>query len=273
MAKTTKNTEIDVVTLSQGEVKFCILGVSPFYCNRVQEKAKRELLMPRGRLTGAQKAANLKHDPVSEYRNSPYRRVGDGPTRIMMKATAFKGAMAAAATDMPTTVARAQINRLVWVVGEWVPIWGIPRLNMDIVRSADMNKTPDIRTRAKLDEWAAEVTLRYTEPMLNPQAVATLMAAAGMIIGVGDFRQEKGKGSNGQFTIVPADDPDFLRIKEMGGIAAQDDALTNPVCSDGDTEELLEWFNQELAKRSSGKAKAVNEDDADDDTEDVEEAA
>lgn len=267
MAKVTKSTEIDVVTLRHGEVKFCILGNSPFYCNRVQEKAKRELLMPRGRLTGAQKAANLKHDPVFEFRNSPYRRTDDGPTRIMMKATAFKGALASAATDMPTTVARAQINRLVWVVGEWVNIWGVPRLNMDIVRSADMNKTPDIRTRAKLDEWAAEVTLRYTEPMLNPNAVATLMAAAGLIIGVGDFRQEKGKGSNGQFSIVAADDPDFLRIKEAGGIAAQDEALSNPVCSDSDTEDLLQWFNEELERRSQGKSKPTEEDELEDDAE------
>lgn len=265
MAKaTTKSTEIDVVTLRHGEVKFCILGVSPFYCNRVQEKAKRELLMPRGRMTGAQKANNLKHDPVTEFRNSPYLRVGDGPTRIMMKATAFKGAMASAATDMPTTVARAQINRLCWVVGEWVPIWGVPRLDMDIVRSADMNKTPDIRTRAKLLEWCAEVTLRYTEPMLNPNTVATLMAAAGMIIGVGDFRQEKGKGSNGQFTIVAEDDPDFLRIKAAGGTAEQDDALANPVCSNHDSEELLEWFNQELERRSQGKRKPENDDEPDD---------
>ena len=269
MAKTTKNTEIDVVTLHQGEVKFCILGVSPFYCNRMQEKAKRELLMPRGRMTGAQKATNLKHNPIAEYQGSPYRRDGDGPTRIMMASTAFKGALAAAATDMPTTVARAQINRLVWVVGYQVPIWGVPRLNMGVVRSADMNKTPDIRTRAVIDEWASEVVLRYAEPMLTPSTVATLLAAAGMIIGVGDFRQEKGKGSNGQFIIVPEDDPTYLRIKAEGGMAAQDEALDNPVCSDADTEELLEWFNTEYAKRTAGKTKAQEEPEDEDETEEA----
>ena len=261
MAKTTKTTEIDVISLHQGQVTFCILGVSPFICNRVQEKAKRELLMPRGRMTGAQKASSLKHDPVAEFRGSPYRRVGDGPTRILMKSTAFKGALASAATDMPTTVARAQINRLVWVVGEYVPIWGVPRLNMDIVRSADMNRTPDIRTRAKISEWAAEVTLRYTEPMLNPGTVGTLMAAAGMIIGVGDFRQEKGKGSNGQFMLVGSDDPDFVRIKAGGGIAAQDEALANPVCSDAETEELLGWFDQQVSAQGRTLSEPSNDED------------
>ena len=188
-----------------------------------------------------------------------------------MASTAFKGALAAAATDMPTTVARAQINRLVWIQGYQVPIWGIPRLNMSVVRSADMNKTPDIRTRAVIDEWASEITLRYAEPMLNPQVVATLLAAAGMIIGVGDFRQEKGKGNNGQFIIVSEDDPAYQRIKTEGNQAAQDEALDNPVCFDADTEELMQWFNEERAKRGSGKAKAAEE--LEDAGEDIEETA
>lgn len=259
MAKTTKSAEIEVVSLKQGTVTFCVLGTSPFLFNRMAEKAKRELLMPRGRLTTAQKASNLKHDPVAEYRASVHRHVGDGPTRLVMKTTAFKGALAAAATDMPTAVARTQINRLTYVVGEYVPIWGIPRLNMEVVRSADMNKTPDIRTRAKLAEWCSKVTLRFAEPMLSVNTVSTLLAAAGMIIGVGDFRQEKGKGNNGQFMLVSEDDPDFQRIMREGGQAAQDEALANPVCYDAETEELLQWFEEERARRFG--AGAVEEDE------------
>lgn len=262
MAKaTTKSTEIEIVRLKQGEATFCLIGESPFIFNRMAEKAKRELLMPRGRLTSAQKANNLKHNPVEEFRNSVYRDPGNGPTRLVMKATAFKGALASAATDMPTSVAKAQINRLVYVVGETVPIWGVPRLNMDVVRSADMNKTPDIRTRAKLMEWATVITLRYAEPMLNEHAVGNLLAAAGIQIGVGDFRQEKGKGSHGQFRQVNMDDPDFQRIMRDGGRAVQDEALANPVCSDQDSEELLEWFNEELNRRGVALPNTVEDEE------------
>lgn len=260
-AKATKSTEIEIAVLRQEEVTFCILGLTPFYCNRVAEKAKRELLMPRGRLNTAQKAQNLKHDPETEFRNSPYLRRGNGPTRIMMLATAFKGALAETALRMPTSVAKTEINQLTYVVDEYVPIWGIPELNMAVVRSADMARTPDIRTRARLREWASKVTIRYTLPMLSDQKVGTLLSAAGMICGVGDFRQQKGKGNNGLFAIVPEDDPRFLRIIAEGGMAAQDAALANPVCSDPETEDLLAWFHEEVERR--GNASAPGNDDPD----------
>lgn len=253
MAKTitkTKPDEIEVQSLQQGEVTFCVLGLSPFYCNRVAEKAKRELLMPRGRLTSAQKANNLKHNPLEEYRNSPYLRREEGPTRIMMKATAFKGAIAQAAIDMPTAVSKSQINRLAYVVDEYVPIWGVPRLDMDIVRSADMARTPDIRTRARIERWASRVRIRYVMPMLSERSVATLLAASGIICGVGDFRQEKGKGSNGLYALVAEDDPEYLRIIAEGGMDAQDAALADPECSNAETEDLLQWFNEEIERRA-----------------------
>lgn len=250
------STEIEVVTLKQEEVVFYILGTTPFYCNKVAEKARRELLMPRGRMTTAQKSQNLKHDPITEYRNSPYLRKDDvvGPTRIMMKATAIKGAIAQAAIDMPTAVAKSQINRLTYVVGDYIPMFGLPRLNMDITRSADMAKTPDIRTRARIDRWASMVTMRYTLPMLNGQSVGTLLAAAGMIIGIGDFRQEKGKGNFGLFEIVSKTDKRWLDIVAEGSTKQQDEALADPICSDAESEDLLAWFHEERLRRGNGPA-------------------
>jgi hypothetical protein len=255
-----KTTEIEVAVLRQEEVTYCLLGITPFYCNRVAEKARRELLMPRGRMTTAQKAQNLKHDPPAEYRNSPYLRKNStpGPTRILMLSTAVKGAIAQATVDMPTDVARAQINRLTYVVNDFIPIWGIPQLNMAIVRSADQARTPDIRTRARIEHWASRVTIRYTLPMLNSQSVGTLLSASGMIIGIGDFRQEKGKGNNGLYEIVDQNDPRYLAVIASGGTEQQDAAFANVECSDSETEELLLWFEEERTRRAGGPA---NDDD------------
>jgi len=253
-----KSTELDIVELIQEEVTFCLLGNTPFYCNRVAEKAKRELLLPRGgRLTAAQKAQNLKHDPEAEFRSSPYLRRDNGPTRIMMKATAIKGAIGQSAIDMPTAVAKAQIDRLTYVVNEYIDIWGIPLLNMEVVRMADQARTPDIRTRARIFPWATRVTIRYTLPMLSDQKVGTLLSASGMICGIGDFRQQKGKGSNGLYQIVPENDPRFLRVIAEGGMSAQDAALADPVCSDPETEDLLVWYQEEVARRYRTPAAAV----------------
>jgi hypothetical protein len=262
MARTQKPVEVEVITLRQEEVTFCLLGTTPFYCNAFSEKAKNELLLPRGRLTTAQKLHNLKHNPEAEFRASVYRdRTPNGPTRVVMKATALKGAMATAALDMPTAVAKTQINRLVTVMGETIPIWGIPRLAIDPVIQAGISHAPDMRTRAKLLEWATMVHVRFTLPMVTQQAVATLVGAAGMIIGMGDFRQEKGKGSHGLFEVVPEDDPRFQRIVQTQGRAPQDEALANPICANEESEELLLWFHDELARRGTELPEEADNDD------------
>lgn len=250
MAKSKSDTlEIDVIDFRRGSMTAWLLGDTPFYCNRMAEKAKRELLMPHGRRTISERATILKHAPYAEYRASPYLRRGDGETRIMMVASAPKKALAQAAIDMPTAIAKAQINRLVSTPEEYIPIWGVPRLAMDVVRQAGINRAPDIRTRARIDRWATRVVVQWAEPMLNESKVATLLAASGVICGIGDWRQEKGGGSNGLYRLVASDNPELLSIIESGGITEQDAALREPECANAESEELLAWYLAELGRR------------------------
>jgi hypothetical protein len=255
MAAAPKADEINVLEIHQGELQMCILGTSPLLFNRMAEKAKRELLMPKGRKSAADRAASLKHQPLEEYRNSVYRRADHvrGATRLLFPAPAFKSVMATAALDLPGTK-RTEIGRLTWIMGEKVEIYGIPRLRMDVVRSADMNRTPDVRTRACLAEWACRVTVRFVMPKLRETAVANLMAAGGVTCGIGDFRQEKGKGNAGQFQLVEPDHPDFQRVIEAGGTEAQDAALREPEMWDDETAELMGWFGAEVVKLTGRKA-------------------
>jgi hypothetical protein len=256
MAKAPTTTdEINVLEISQGEISFCILGSTPLLFNAMAAKARRELLMPKGRKTAADKAQSLKHQPLDEFRNSTYRRSDHmpGDTRLLFPAPAFKGVMATAALDLPGTK-KTEIGRLTWIVGERVEVFGIPKLRMDVVRSADMNKTPDVRTRACLAEWACRVTVRFVMPKLRETAVANLLAAGGVTCGIGDFRQEKGKGNHGQFMLVDADNADFVRLTTTCGTAAQDEALKDPEFWDDDTAELMTWFSAEVVKLTGRKA-------------------
>lgn len=246
-----KADEISVLEIRQGQIEFCILGNSPLIYNRMAEKAKRELLMPKGRKTAADRAMSLKHNPIEEYRASVYRQE-TGNTRLVFPAPGFKGAMATAALDLPGTK-KSEIGRLVWVPRYSVEVYGIPQLFMSVVRSADMNRTPDIRTRAILPNWACRVTVSFVMPKLREQAIANLLAAAGVTVGIGDFRQEKGKGSFGQFSLVQPDDPEFLRVIAEGGRDAQDAALERPESYDAETAELLDWFSAEVVKLTGKK--------------------
>lgn len=244
---------IEIISIKKAEVTVLVRGTSPLICNRMSEKARRELLMPRGRKTAADKASSLKHEPLQEFRASPYMiREDAAPTLLAVTAGTFKGAMGTAALDLPGA-RKAQIGRLVYVEAgayrDLVPIYGEPQLLMSVTRSADMNHTPDIRSRVIIPEWCAKLTISFVLPTLRETAVINLLAAAGITAGVGDWRPEKGKGSYGQFEIVSGDDKRVAQIMKLWGREAQTKAMASPTAYDLETEELLSWFEAEAPRR------------------------
>ncbi len=247
MAKATGVLEaIEVEPLKVGSMTVWLKGRTPLICNRMAGKAMRELLLPKGRKTKAEKEQLLKHDPVNEYRNSMNCRVGKGPTRVVFPSPAIKGAIATAALETKGTN-KTQIGRLVWVEGQSCDLYGVPQLFMAIVRSADMNKTPDVRTRAILSEWCLPAVIQYVKPQMSEETIAQLLSNGGIIVGIGDFRQEKGKGNYGQFQV--ATKADCKAIIASGGLKAQDAAIKKPTCYDADTQELLAWFTATVDQR------------------------
>lgn len=248
MTTKTDNAEVFISKVEQAQLTFCILGLSPLICNRMSEKARQELLLPSLRKTAATKATTLKHDPLTEYRDSPYRNLAsNAPTRLQLLASMFKKAMMTAALDIPGAK-KTQIGRLLYLAGDRIDLYGQPEMFMAVTRSADMNRTPDVRTRAILREWACRITIRFTVPIIKDVSVANLLAAAGTQAGVGDFRVEKGAGSYGTFEPVSADNKDWQRIAKIGRVE-QDKALKSPGFYDDETASLFTWFEAEVPKR------------------------
>ena len=247
--KAENGSEIQILEVVKGQMEFCILGTSPLIMNRMSQKAWFQLLAPTGKKTEAEKQSSVKHDPIQEFRASSYRTQDpDSPALLCILPTAFKRAMGTAALDTPGAK-KTQIGRLVYVEGEELPVFGVPKVFMAITRSADMNRTPDVRTRAILPEWACRLRITFTKPILREQSIANLLAAAGFQSGIGDWRQEKGSGSYGSFKLVSADDKDFLRIVKAHGRAAQQKALDKPEPYNDETREMLDWFKVETKQR------------------------
>lgn len=248
-----KTQEITISEMVKGRLRLHIVGQSPLIMNSMNVKAIRTLLLPEvsGRKSRADRARALKHDVLSEYRNSTYRdRTDDGPTRLQMPGPSFKSALMTAALDLPGTK-KTEIGRLTWVAGYRFAVWGAPKIFMSVVRSSDIQKTPDVRTRAILPEWCAAIDIEFVRPNLTEQAIVNLSQAAGLLAGIGDFRQEKGKGSFGQFRVVgDAKDAEFRHIQKAGGRAQQDAALEHPDPYDEDTREWLDWYQSELPNTS-----------------------
>jgi hypothetical protein len=240
--------KIDAVTVF-------VVGTTPLIYNAVAEKARQELLWPEGRKSAAAKATSLKHSPIDEYRNSVYAYRGDDgiATRLYFPTGAFKRAIATAALDLPG-VKKAQIGRLCWISEDKVPIFGVPQVLMSVVRSADMNRTPDIRTRAILPLWGCSFTISSAGPIIKSSEVVKLLATSGITVGIGDWRQEKGAGSYGQFRTAAPSDSVYTRLVKVGGRKAQDAALEKPAPYDDETEKLWSWFYEKLERRKKEAA-------------------
>lgn len=252
-----KETSIEITKVQSSSAKFCVLGITPMILNRMSQKVLHELLMPKGRKTTAEKASSLKHNPMQEFLDSPYLNEDEkSPTLLQHLSAAFKGSIKSAALDLPGAT-KSQIGRLTWVEGERVDIYGIPQIFCAVTRSADINKTPDVRTRCIVPKWAAFVTVSFVTPMLREQGIANLLSSAGITQGVGDWRPGKGAGTYGQFELVNEDDERFVHLLKHAGRKQQTLAMSKPEAYDRDTSELLEWFDHESQLRGF-KIKAVS---------------
>ena len=249
---TKKQEDSGIVEVKQVDTKTVtvrIVGTAPLIMNRMSEKARQQLLLGAGKKTAAEKAGQAKHDPLYEFRSAPYRMINeDAPTLLGFPSSAFKAAMETAALETPGAK-KTQIGRLISVPWSNVAVYGEPRIICSVTRSADMAKTPDVRTRAILPEWACEVTCTFVTPTITLPTVVTLLANAGVVSGIGDWRQEKGAGSFGSFRIAQDDDAEFARIKQTGGRSVQEAAMEDPIPFDEETKELLSWFNVEVRRR------------------------
>lgn len=250
MATKPTNTEtLDFIEVTGARSGYYLLGQAPLLFNAMSEKVKHELMFPKGRKSAAERAMTLKHNPLEEYRNSCYyARDPNSPTLLVHKSVAFKRATMGAAVDIPGA-RKAQMGRLMYVIGDEVPIYGVPELHMSVTRSADMNRTPDIRTRAILPTWCAYIEIEYVEPILKGAVISKLLAAAGMTQGIGDWRVEKGSGNYGRFAIVAEDHPQVRLLMDAGGREAQREALDHPIAYDSETEALLSWYDAEVNRR------------------------
>lgn len=251
MAVKKAETTLTIDPLKQGRIRLTLVGQTPFYFNAMGAKAKRSLLVGGGKKTAAERK-EIKHNPEEEFRDSVYR-TNSGETHLCFPAPAVKGAMATAALET-AGVTKTSVQRLIFLPEQKIKIWGKPYLKMDVVRSADMNKTPDIRTRAFLPRWVAEVDIAFVSPTLSTHSVVSLLSNAGVIVGLGDFRQEKGRGSYGTFAVTGDDGGDFAdyvaEVKQEG-FAVQKHAMESPEMADLDTEELYEMLLDERAKRAA----------------------
>ena len=250
--KPTAATTMEIHALKQGRIKLRMIGQTPMYFNSMGAKAWRDLLVGGGKKTAAEKK-NIKHNPEQEFRDSVYKK-STGDTYLCFPAAGVKGAMATAALETEG-IKKTSVQRLIFLPESQIQVWGKPYLKMDIVRSADMNKTPDVRTRAYLPNWCAEVDIKFVTPTLSAFSIVSLLQNAGTIVGIGDFRQEKGRGSYGTFSVASSEEmgeqEEIWDDITQEAREVQELAMEYPECADDQTRELMQFIQEERLRRAA----------------------
>lgn len=250
MAKKADTTEIQVPALKRASMRLRIVGTTGLFQNRMSEKMRQYFLTGGAKKTKAEKVA-IKHNPLEEYRNSA-ETVQSGPTALGVKVVAVKSAMADAAIET-AGVTKTAVQRLLFMPGDHAKLYGTPQLRLDVVRSADMARTPDMRSRCFLPRWGAELDVSFIVPQLSVASVVTLACNAGVLIGIGDFRQQKGKGSFGCFRVLGdgEQDDEWDDLVANHGRDAQLAALESPEYANEETRELMEFYESEVRRRAA----------------------
>lgn len=240
--------DMQELEMKLGRITFCIVGTSPMLMHRFAFKQQREILFPSPKKNRAERESSLKHNPEQEFRDACYlNRDPNSPALFHIPQMSFSAALANAALDVPGAT-KSKLMRLAKVSSPQIDLFGIPRLHMAMTRSSDIAKTPDIRTRPIFPRWACKVEVDYVSSLLKQGQIAALMATAGVIIGIGDWRSQKG-GMYGGFRLAAENDPEYLDILKTEGREAQLKAFKHPVCHDAESEELLTWFKEEAKRR------------------------
>jgi hypothetical protein len=93
------------------------------------------------------------------------------------------------------------------------------------------------------------MSFRYVRDLITLDDVLNLAMNAGMIVGVGDGRQERGAFSFGSWDVVSHDHPEWMDIVEKEGREAQLAALDDPSFADEESADLLGWYDAEVMRR------------------------
>jgi hypothetical protein len=232
-----------ITKIGTERLRIPITGTAPLIVHRWSEKAKRELLESQQSKKRAKEPRNPDAEyedslyrmilevpkgrsprtPVEEHSTAPQRR-RNGENAQRGKQTpateivhtygfpslAFKSAVVETFRFFDKSVTKVMLMQSVFVHGmitkadpaPLIPIIGEPIMREDVVRIGQ-NGT-QTRYRGEFTEWSATLDLTYVTATLDRNSLLSLVDAAGMFVGVGEWRPEKA-GESGTFTLADAD--------------------------------------------------------------------
>jgi len=198
------------------EISFWVIGDSPLICHAWSEKAKKEMLFKQSKATKTGKEAR---NPEQDFVDSLYPM--DPPPGIKKNGkkngnqfygfplTGVKKAILSVA-HKDRGVPRSDVMLALYLDAEMVKVSTAhpgavcnlplvrlyaakPQMREDMVRiGSGLRKTANLAYRAEFFPWAIRLTGAVNPNMVPTHAVAFLTRQAGIGVGIGDWRNEKG---------------------------------------------------------------------------------
>ena len=208
----TESVAIEIPQLKLDTAIIHIKGDTPLIVNKWSEKAKKEI-----RDKQMKKATNKKEakDPVADFIDTLYWLDGEPEDKTMegfekavangarfgFPAPAFKQCAIMGAyrlgADIKTTVAKAAII----IPTEYIEINGKSvTMREDMVKVGGISKVADIRYRAQIEDWEADIPVKFASNVMSLEQVINLFNLGGFACGVGEWRNEK-NGVFGSFHV------------------------------------------------------------------------
>lgn len=200
---TTEQVAIEIPQLKLESAIIHVKGDTPLIVHKWSEKAKKEI-----RDKQMKKATNKKEakDPVADFIDTLYWLEGEpeekteeafaaainNGAKFGFPATGFKQSAIMGAyrlgADIKTTVAKAAII----VPVEFIEIKGkAVTMREDMVKVGGISKVADIRYRAQIEDWEADIPVKYASNVMSLEQVVNLFNLGGFACGVGEWRNEK----------------------------------------------------------------------------------
>lgn len=249
------------IVIEQPKVQSVVLevtGTAPLIQNAFGQKVIEQLL----RKHMGHTVQREKKKPRELIENAKVRNIAD---RICIPPVAFKCTMLTASTAIKG-LKKTQLRTQLFVVGNSIPItYETETPRMDMVRTAGIGRTPDVRFRPQFEEWKARLEIQFGDA-LSVQTVVDLLNRGGSV-GVGEWRPER-NGTFGTFRVTRH----ISSPKEIAEVAEECSVqLITPKIPDWALDEdidptvLSTLFDSNGDKETTVQGRTLNEEEADDD--------
>jgi len=211
--KTTDSVAIEIPQLKMETAIIHVVGDTPLIVHKWSEKAKKEIRDKQMKKATTKKEAK---DPVADFIDTLYWLEGEpeekteeaftaainNGARFGFPATGFKQCAIMGAyrlgADIKTTVAKAAII----IPCEYIEIKGkAVTMREDMVKVGGISKVADIRYRAQIEDWEADIPVKYVSSVMSLEQVINLFNLGGFACGVGEWRNER-NGIFGAFHVA-----------------------------------------------------------------------